>query len=447
MGQSKRLRQTRVLVAGAGLAGLAAARALDADGADVTVIEPRERVGGRVWTIRDGLNGQHAEAGADIIEDEQTAVLTLARECRLPTVRMLRGGFGYYGLTAGGRLAIQTSERAFAPLGRELEPLVRAYLLAEQRWDSAIAAALAAESVADWAKRCRMAPWIRERLKALRGLFLADPEDLSLLALVDFMAADPLSGQADGSLRIASGNDRLATVVASQLTAPVRLGASLHRVEQRGRRVTATIEERGRLDRWTGDYVVVAIPASTARRVEFAPALPERQARAIAGLRYGAATRVLLQFERRFWKRTGRPSAFGSAGVHGAVWDANAHQRGKKGILSLLAGGTASDGVNRVIGREGIGGLVTRLRWLGRPAPLLASRVIRWDADPWVGGGYAFFEAGFDPLLRDALARPAERVLFAGEHTSVRWQGYMNGAVESGQRAAAEVAALEGLAG
>ncbi len=65
-----------------------------------------------------------------------------------------------------------------------------------------------------------------------------------------------------------------------------------------------------------------------------------------------------------------------------------------------------------------------------------------WDDDPWVKGGYAVFDPSFDPALRAWLARPAGRILFAGEHTSLHWQGYMNGAVESGRRAAAEVRAL-----
>jgi monoamine oxidase len=67
-----------------------------------------------------------------------------------------------------------------------------------------------------------------------------------------------------------------------------------------------------------------------------------------------------------------------------------------------------------------------------------------WEQDPWARGGYAFFDPAFDPSLRAWLARPFGRVFFAGEHTSVKWQGYMNGAVESGRRAAAEVAAVHG---
>ncbi|HUK32440.1 MAG TPA: FAD-dependent oxidoreductase, partial [Vicinamibacterales bacterium] len=88
------------------------------------------------------------------------------------------------------------------------------------------------------------------------------------------------------------------------------------------------------------------------------------------------------------------------------------------------------------------------LAWLGTgPATLIASRQIVWEADPFSRGGYAFFGTGFDPSLRDWLARPAGRLFFAGEQTSIRWQGYMNGAVESGRRAALEVRATVQLGG
>jgi monoamine oxidase len=73
---------------------------------------------------------------------------------------------------------------------------------------------------------------------------------------------------------------------------------------------------------------------------------------------------------------------------------------------------------------------------------VLHARAITWEDDGWARGGYAYFDPDFDPRWRDVLAQPAGRVVFAGEHTSVRWQGYMNGAVESGYRAAAEIRAL-----
>jgi hypothetical protein len=126
----------------------------------------------------------------------------------------------------------------------------------------------------------------------------------------------------------------------------------------------------------------------------------------------------------------------------GAVWDANQHERGPAAILSFLAGGGASREIQDIVRSGGTDAIVDHLRWLGRPTRVLASRLIVWEDDPWARGGYAFFDSAFDPASRDWLARPHGRVMFAGEHTSIRWQGYMNGAVESGQRAAAEIAAI-----
>jgi monoamine oxidase len=216
----------------------------------------------------------------------------------------------------------------------------------------------------------------------------------------------------------------------------------LRAIRQTNSGVVATIEgPMGRAE-LAADYVVSTLPASTLRDVVFDPPLPDAQRDAIAHLRYGPATRLLLQFATRFWARRGQPNAVGTDQPVGAIWDGNEQQKGRGAILSFLAGGEASRQLQQILDADGSAGVVSRLAWLGRPSPLLASRTVVWDTDPWAKGGYAFFDPQFDPLWRDWLARPAGRVVFAGEHTSVRWQGYVNGAVESGLRAAAEIAAI-----
>lgn len=108
-----------------------------------------------------------------------------------------------------------------------------------------------------------------------------------------------------------------------------------------------------------------------------------------------------------------------------------------------MPGGQASEDTQKIVAQRGVGGLVDALDWMGsRSATLLHSRIVTWEDDPWAQGGYAYFDPGFDPHLRDWLTRPHGRIIFAGEHTSVTWQGYMNGAVESGLRAAKEVCAM-----
>ena len=434
-----------MVVAGAGLAGLAAARDLAAMGAAVTVVDARDRVGGRVWTIRDGFaERQHGEAGGDLIDEGQREIRNLAAELGLKLTRILRGGFGYVRQDNSGkpRLVQRSVGRGWDLLARQLEDRTRMYRLGEQRWDSPIAAALARRSVAGWLDEVHADTELRATVTGLRGFFLADPDELSLIAIVDQFSADETPGP--GTMyRIEGGNDRLAAALAAPLGERLRLKSEVVAVSHRGRGVRVSIKHAQTLAQLTCDYLVITFPTSVLRRIPFTPSLPAQQHDAFAQLRYGRATKTLLQFSRRFWRVPGRPRAFGSPLAFGALWEANEEQRGAPGILSLLAGGSASDATQAIVAKEGPGGLAQALDWLGsKRAQLLNSRQIVWEHDPWARGGYAFFAPAFDPTLRAWLAKPAERIFFAGEHTSIKWQGYMNGAVESGRRAAAEVAAV-----
>jgi monoamine oxidase len=439
-----------VLVAGAGLAGLAAARDLSNLGSDVTVIDARDRVGGRVWTIRDGFSEhQHAEAGGDMIEENHHEIHSLCKELGLKLVRILRGGFGYLVPDAAGKPRIVSVDalNGWERLAAYLADLAGPYRLAERRWDSPIVREIARRSVAQWLDDVRADHHLRTTTRALRGFFLADPEELSLIALLDEFEC---VGSAQGArpvmpkmYRIEGGNDRLATELAALLGNRVRLNTELVAVSHRGKCVRATLKHGRTHSPISCDYLVLALPATTLRRVPITPALPAPQHDAIARLKYGRATKTLIQFSERFWRVPGRPKAFGSALPFGAVWDGSEEQRGRAGILTLLAGASASDLSQGIVARDGAQGIADALDWLGaKRAAVLASRQVVWEHDPMARGGYAYFDPAFDPALRAWLALPCDRLFFAGEHTSLRWQGYMNGAVESGRRAAAEIAAV-----
>jgi monoamine oxidase len=438
---------TSVIVAGAGLAGLAAAHDLLNFGAKVTVFDARDRVGGRVWTIRDGLaDGQHAEAGGDMIDDAHGEIRRLATEYKLTITQILRGGFGYVRSDRSGRprIASGRTARGWDRVATQLSDLIRPYRLAEQRWDSPIATAIARQSVAAWLDQHRADGELRAIAVGLRGFFLADPEELSLIALVDQFGST--EGMSEAWYRIEGGNDRLAAAIAARLGERIKLKSEVVAVSQRGPGVRVTVKDAQGQSHTSCDFVVLALPASTLRRIPMTPSLPARQHDAIAALRYGRATKTLLQFARPFWRVRGQPRAFGSPFSFGAAWDGNEEQRRGPGILTLVAGGSASDETQALVAKEGPAGLVRALDWLGsRGQALIASRQIVWEHDPYARGGYAYFDPAFDPDLRAWLSRPAGRLFFAGEHTSIRWQGYMNGAVESGRRAAAEVAASHWL--
>ena len=376
-----------VLVAGAGLAGLVAARDLADMGANVRVVEARDRVGGRVWTIRDGfVDGQHAEAGGDMIDEAQQAIRALVDELGLKAVRILSGGFTYARPDRRGnlRLVPRTSANGWQRLTHELQDLSRRYRWAERRWDSPVSADIARRSVAQWLDEINADADLRTIAQGLRGFFLADPEELSLLQLVDqFSLDDDLPWR---MYRIEGGNDRLALALAAHLGDRLRLNTELLAVSQRGGTIRASLRSGRTRSQVQTDYLVFTLPASLLRRVPITPALPVQQHEAIATLKYGRGTKTLLQFSNRFWRSGTRPRAFGSTLPIGAGWEGNEDQRGKSGIISLLAGGSASDLTAAIVDREGINGLVRSLDWLGaKDAELLAWRQTRWESIPGHG--------------------------------------------------------------
>lgn len=432
------MRGTSVLIAGAGLAGLTAARELTKKGAAVTVIEARDRVGGRVLTIREPfLHGQHAEAGADLIDESQTEICSLIAAVGLRTAKILPGGFT--AIRQDGRRRRIGGRRNWQQLGKRLQPEVHAFCLSEQRWDGAVADSLARESVAHWLERIRAPKALKDVAVGLRGFFLADPGELSLLALADQFAEDGAPGS-EKMFRIIGGNDRLPAVLAKALGSTVRLQTVLRRVTQARDGIVAALETNGHLEEARFEYLICALPATTARDVVFEPALPELQQQATSIVRYGGATKTALQFDRAPWRTRGTPRAFGTPLPIGAVWDGNEEQLG--GILTLLAGGSASTATQEMLAAEGPSRIVRELSWINlKNRKLLAWSTLSWEHERWSRGGYAFFDTQFPPALRYWLARPFGRIFFAGEHTSLRWQGYMNGAVETGMRAAEEVTA------
>jgi monoamine oxidase len=419
------LRGKSVIVVGAGLAGLTAAVELSRDGATVLVLEARDRIGGRVWTIREGFMGaQHAEAGGEFIDEDQEEIRRLARHLNLQLVPVLKQGFTFASRRPKGAAPRLTAgTELWASLHRHLLPLMRAYRLADQRWDSSVAHQLARISAAQWLKSIVAEEGLHAMVRGLRGFFLVDPTELPLLLLVEqLIAGSPGEGRL---FRVKGGNEQLAQGLSAFLGDAIHLGIEVLKIAQSPGKVFVTARDNnGAVRRLRADYVVVTVPATIVRTLQFDPPLSPPQHQAISTLPYGPATKTLLQFKRRFWRAGHQRRAFATDLSLGTIWDANEEQAGPTGILTLMAGGSTSRIAEESLKQGGIHGIVSALSW---------------ENDPWAGGGYAAFTTSYDPALRQCLSHPHGRCFFAGEHTSLRWQGYMNGAVESGLRAALDV--------
>ena len=181
---------------------------------------------------------------------------------------------------------------------------------------------------------------------------------------------------------------------------------------------------------------MLTTPAAIARTLEFTPAVSPTLRRAWQALGSGPATKAHVRFDHAWWRKPGRPRAWGTNLDMGAIWETSAS--GPAG-LTLLAGGRASRALRDLLEEGGPQRVIRRLAWLGEIEDARDFRSISWELDPYARGGYAVFGTDFKPEWRAELARSFGRIAFAGDHTSREWQGYMNGAVESGQRAARDI--------
>jgi monoamine oxidase len=441
------LRGIRVAVIGGGLAGLAAARELSKQQAIVQVIEARSRVGGRVWTLRDdSFSTEPIELGGEFIDGSHKPMRDLARECGLELTRVLRDGFGM-ALDVNGRLRIHNVQKSiWRGFRRALANDVEAFEETGCDWNSTIAAALARHSLDDLLRARRASADVRAMAAALRGFFVADSDVLSALVGVELAMEDIDPGHVS-HFRVKGGNDLLVNALARGKNMMFAFERTVKRIQQTDTEVRITMTEpHGRLETVRAHYVVVTVPPPILRMWSLSPPLPAEQRRAMETLSYGLATKAQLRFDTRWWRRAGRPRAWGTNLPVGAIWEATESGRGPA-VLTLLAGGSASEQLQEILERGGPDALTEHLRWLGTPEPVREIRSMTWERDPRAKGGYAFFGKSFDPALRSQLSRAFGRMLFAGDHTSLEHQGYMNGAVESGQRVVKELAVLEHLSG
>ena len=434
------LRGARILVVGGGLAGLTAARGLIDRGAEVHVIEARNRLGGRVLTIRDdGFDDIPLEAGGELIDGDHEEIRTLCADSGLTLQQILREGFGL-ALDLRGRVQLFKGQRQiWSDFKKLLQREADLFRADECNWSSTSASVIGRHSL-DMLLRARQASdEVRAMVQALRGFFLGDPDQLSALVGVE-LSLQPKDPGHVSLWRIKGGTDRLIDKLSSRKGLKVSLQLEVKKAEQHASGVSVSVADRaGKLSAIKGDYLVMAAPAPIVREMEFAPALPPVLRQALKALTAGPATKAHVLFDRAWWRKPGHPQAWGSNLDTGAVWEASGS---KPSVLTLLAGGRASQAFRGLLEEGGPQRVVRRLSWLGEPEEARDFRSTTWELDKFARGGYSVFGPEFRPEWRIELSRAFGRIAFAGDHTSRQWQGYMNGAVESGARAARDIEIL-----
>lgn len=449
-----------IAIVGGGVAGLTAAYRLSAAGQRVTLYEASDRLGGRMFTRRDfNEDGQFCELGGELVDANHTALRTLASELGVEIQRVApEGGEEFYYLD--GRLRTQrdmidpaTGRGAFARLAARIAEDQNALLDAQENW-TAHARELDAIPLNDYLARVsNLAPsWAMEVLDvAYRGEYGLPTSEQSALNLVDFIGTETahgfhIFGESDESFRIAGGSSSLPEAIVARLGAVQQhMQHALVSIARRENGVRLSFDAPdGRIER-DHTHVVLATPFTKLRTVDGIDGLGlgEEKLRTIRELGYGDNSKLMMSTRSRPWASARWPAP--TAGVFYTdraqlIWETSRGQAGEHGILTNFLQGQQDRAAALADMRSTLGGMSA-----DSAAALDETKTafMIWARQPFALGSYSTPRVGQYTTLLEHTATPSEdgRIQFAGEHTSVDFMGFMNGAVESGERVAAALLA------
>ena len=449
-----------VAVIGAGFAGLTAARRLAAAGRSVVVLEARNRVGGRALNLTLG-GGEITERGATFAGPTQDRILALANEVGVAKFDTYDTGNNVY-VNQGTRLTYpsQGPTGTAPPDPTILAELTAAVALLDQLstevpvdapWTAAKAAEYDGQTLETWIKAHSVTERFRRLVPAVtRPVFGAEPRELSLLFVLFYIAASGNEthpgtfernfNTKDGAQmwRFEGGAQRIAELVAAPLN--IVFDAPVRRIEQLANGVKVVAD--GHTVR--AKRVIVAIPPTLAGRIDYSPALPAARDQLTQRVGQGTLTKITAVYDTPFWRAAGLTGTSVSAdGLVNATFD-DSPPGGTPGVLFGFVGGDSARAYERLSPADGRAQVLDELATLFGPQARNPREFhdTRWTNEPWTRGCPVAI-AGPGTLLAygDRTRPPQGRIHFAGTETSTFWNGYMDGAVRSGERTAGEVLA------
>jgi monoamine oxidase len=451
----------RIVVVGGGLAGLTAAYRLKQAGYAAQVYEASDRVGGRCWTIRGAFaDGQIAEHGGELIDTGHIEMRHLVNELGLTTDNLLaaqpNGTEDFYRFDGQAYSFAQATSDMKAIWQQVHSDVSAASYPTLYTSSTARGRQLDNMSIADWiaayvpgGAASKLGQLLDVAYNIEYGAETSDQSALNMLYLLGYSGQGNLRifGPSNEKFRVRGGNDQVTALLGQALGAQVTLGSELVAVRRNADgSYGLTFQQGARSKSVTADQVVLALPFSIMRSsVDWSRAgFPAVKARAIGEQGMGTNSKLHVQFSDRHWVGLGNNGNTYSDTGYQDTWEVTRAQSGPSGILVDYTGGTIGAGF-------GTGTPTSRAQqFLTQLEPVLPGITAKfngratvdfWKGNRWTKGSYSYWKVGQYQAFAGAEAERSGNCHFAGEHTSVDFQGYLNGAVESGRRASDEILA------
>jgi monoamine oxidase len=444
----------RVIVVGAGIAGLTCAYRLRQAGIPVRVFEAQNRIGGRMFSLRGHFDdGQIAELGGELVDTGHVHLRRLAKHLHLPLDDLTADvpaepAVWFFG---GRRRPEREVIEAFLPVAARVESSLAMMGKGNVTYRSTgPALELDRLTVAEWLDGDEFSRWLRDMLDVgFTTEFGLEIGRQSALNFITTISPDTrtfeMYGMSDERFHIRGGNDLVPKTLASRLEGAIELNSSLERIRRRADGLLeCSLRQGAQSLTAAADHVVVTVPFTVLREVTIDADLTPAKRRAIAELGYGTNAKLMIGFSSRTWRT--RYASSGSTLTdlpYQLTWDTSRHQAGTAGILTNFTGGR--HGVELGAGAAGDHAAAVAAQldqvYPGLAAARTKESRFHWPSFAHTRGSYACYLPGQWTSIRGAEGEPAGNLHFAGEHCSLEAQGFMEGGCETGERAAAEVLA------
>jgi len=445
-----------VVVVGAGLAGLTCAYRLAQSGINSDIYDANSRLGGRCWSLNGAFDdGQTVERGGELIDQGHTAIRQLCQELRLDLDNLLaaepNGSEPFYYFN-GAPYTYADAVGDLKSIWKKMKADVQAASYPTTYYQSTERGRqLDRMSIIDWLNESvpggatsRLGRLLDVAYNIEYGEECSLQSSLNLLYLLGYSGPGQLRlfGPSNEKYHVRGGNDQIVARLAAPIAGRIRIGYSLTAI---ARDITGvyslTFRVGSRTERVTADRVVLAIPFSILRVLDFSGAgFSPRKVTAIREQGMGANAKLHLQFRSRLWNALGNNGDTYSETGYQITWEVTRGQAGASGILVNYTGGD----VARAAGKTSPGTVLSRMEpvlpgitghWNGK------WQLQDWPSYPLTRGSYSYWKPGQYQKFVGVEREMEGACHFCGEHTSLDFQGYLNGAVETGEHAAGEVVA------